>query len=1020
MVKELVCLKLWNKHMSAIALLLTFLLMTGCGKTEEISLTPPVEPEHVLKTMELADDNLEIELFVSEPLIKDPVAMEIDEKGRMYVVEMPGYPLDTDGSGRIKLLRDTNGDGYPDEATLFAKDLMLPNGIMRWKNGVLVTDAPDIIYLEDSTGDGIADIRETILTGFANTNPQSRINNPIYGLDNWIYLAHRGFVRTETFADIFGDEGEQIRYVNQSDGTVLPQNANGLNVRIRPDSFELEALSSSSQFGHDFDAWGNHFLISNAHHNFHEAIASQYIERNSELPVRQAMHYTPVHGNAAEIYPITDNPEHQLLTDIGVMTSASGMKYYLGGLFGEKYENVTFIAESVHNLVHADKIEEDGAVFKSKRLVENMEFLASTDAWFRPVNFYIGPDGALYVIDYYRRIIEHPQWMDDETIQNEDLYTGIDRGRIFRIAPVDADKANWLDNIDLENASVEELTSALDNQNIWWRRTAQRLLVDRQNSTSVEHLENVLSDGSAEGRIHALWTLDGLGSLQISHIKTALEDNEAGIRVNAIKLAELRLNQEPSLLENLLLMKNDPSPRVRYQLLLTLGDFEQPSVREVRDELLFGEIEDEWFQIAALTAPSVRGIELFDQAINQLTDLETAGRRNYFRRIGELITAGNSEGEIRQVVRRSVGQFSPDSAWWQSATIQGVANQIQRMNFGSALLASERELLLSSFLGYEDPEFRNGVLRMLEIAGLDANESTQQILLEAENIATNTQVTEELRVDALRLLSLANPDLYKEMLFELIRPGEVTVVQREALSLLAKVSGDEVGDFVLSQWDAMTPQVRDRAVDVLMTDRSRVNMLLDAVEENQILVSTIGWNRRVILMRDWDGDVRDRARELLSEDPAARQQAIAEYMDILELQGNIDRGRQIYDKICSACHLINDERGIAFGPDLGTVRHWTPESLLSKILDPNRAIADGFEMWVIERNNAATVSGVIFEETTHSITLKNAGGNETTVLRSDIKSINATNTSAMPGGLEQQIDKQEMADLIEYIRRGGG
>jgi len=403
-----------NSFLLVVSTFLSILsLITGCNRNEELRLISPVEPINVLQTMELADDNLEIELFASEPLISDPVAMEIDELGRMYVVEMPGYPDDIEGTGRVKLLRDTDGDGYPDTATIFASGLILPNGIMRWKEGVLVTDAPDLIYLEDSTGDGVANIRKTMITGFATTNPQHRYNKPLYGLDNWIYLANKGIIRTEEFADLFGDEGSNIHFVNESGSPVLPQNANGRNLRIRPDSLQLEILSGSSQFGHDFDAWGSHFLLSNAHHNYHEAIANKYVDRNRDYSVSQVVQYTPTHGNAAEIYPITDNPEHQLLTDVGVITSASGMTYYLGGLFGEQYDNVTFIAESVHNIVHADKIEEIGPVYKAERLFENKEFLASTDSWFRPVNFYVGPDGALYILDYYRRFVEHPEWMDE-------------------------------------------------------------------------------------------------------------------------------------------------------------------------------------------------------------------------------------------------------------------------------------------------------------------------------------------------------------------------------------------------------------------------------------------------------------------------------------------------------------------------------------------------------------------------------------------------------------------------------
>ena len=157
---------------------------------KKASSSPPFTPEEALSTFEIAD-GFGIELFAAEPLIADPVAMEIDEAGRIYVVEMHGYPLDKSGSGKIKLLIDTDQDGKPDKSTVFAEGLTLPNGIMRWRNGVIVTDAPDVLYLEDSNNDGKADIRKVLLTGFALSNPQHNLNTPVYGLDNWILFSAR-------------------------------------------------------------------------------------------------------------------------------------------------------------------------------------------------------------------------------------------------------------------------------------------------------------------------------------------------------------------------------------------------------------------------------------------------------------------------------------------------------------------------------------------------------------------------------------------------------------------------------------------------------------------------------------------------------------------------------------------------------------------------------------------------------------------------------------------------------------
>ncbi|MCB0688490.1 MAG: hypothetical protein KDC53_18250, partial [Saprospiraceae bacterium] len=362
-------------------------ILFSCQNTPQ-----PVPPEGFK-----LEEGFQIELIASEPLIADPVDMEIDEWGRMFVVEMHGYPLELSGTGLVKRLEDTDGDGLPDKSTIFADSLIIPTGIMRWKKGYLVTDPPDVYYFEDVDNDGKADVREVVLTGFARSNPQHNVNNPVYGLDNWIYLSHEGAVKTQLFGDLLGDEGHEVYMPQAPKGTRLPKNANGLGVRFRPDSEQLEMLSSKSQYGQTFDNWGHYFQTNNASHLFHEVIAAPYLQRNRNLLIPTSQYFIPKGGRGFDIFPITSSPDHQLLTDIGALTSACGIMSYGGGLFSGEYDQTIFTAEPVHNLIHVDRIEENGATFHSIPMLEKREFLASTDAWFRPVNHYTGPDGSIFV-----------------------------------------------------------------------------------------------------------------------------------------------------------------------------------------------------------------------------------------------------------------------------------------------------------------------------------------------------------------------------------------------------------------------------------------------------------------------------------------------------------------------------------------------------------------------------------------------------------------------------------------------
>ena len=970
---------------------------------------PPYGPRESLATLEI-EPGFRIELFAAEPDIVDPVDMEIDENGRIYVVENPGYPLDVEGRlGRVKLLRDSDSDGRPDHITVFVDGLTMPTGVMRWKEGILVTDAPNVWYFEDTDGDGKADVQRVILTGFAFSNPQHTVSSPTYGLDNWIYLAGESPIETHIFPEQFGDRGSDLRFPDRSDFTPVAQH--GRSVRFRPESFELEMLSTSSQFGHTFDDWGHYFTIGSASNGHHEVIAARYLKRNPDLLLRSTKQTL---SPDTTVFPITERPEHQMLTGIGQITSASGITLYRGGAFPVSLGDLLFLAEPEHNLILASVLSSSGTSFQVRRLREGRDFLASTDAWFRPVNFYVGPDGALYLLDYYRRVIEHSEWTTRAVYESKAAYEGNEQGRIYRILPDSLPRVPIRD-VRLGEASDEELVANLENPNAWWRTTAQRLLVDRNSPGSVPMLSRLFQDTAlGPARVHVLWTLEGMGRLDVPLIEKALEDPVAGVRENGLLLAELRLYDYPALVRKLVGMSDDPDPKVRLQLLLTLGGPESSAARATRQRLLASDLEDRWFQAAGLTAASADGPEMLQRAVSRLTDVSTEGRREFFRLAAAVIGARQRKDEIQQVIRTVAAAPGPGSGWWRAATLRGLAEGIEGMGGEPIDSATAQAVLLQLSHGAE-ASVRRASLEMLEVLGLSDGPAVVASLEKSAAIAQNRQADPGRRADAITLLALRDPAEHEAMLKSLVNPQEPDPVQAAAVRAIGLIPGDGIGTYLVSKWRGMTAAVRDEAGSALTRDLGRSRILVKAIESGRVQPWTLRFRHRLAMLMHDDAGVREDARALLTQRPEDRERVLSEYGQALAKPGDADRGREVFESVCAKCHRFNGV-GKAVGPDLEEVHNRPAEVLLADILMPSETISSGYEAYVVQTATGGTLEGVMGPQTSTTVTLRQEEGREQVIRRQDIVDFFAADLSAMPGDLEQQVDIRQMSDLLAYLK----
>ncbi|MCE6990152.1 PVC-type heme-binding CxxCH protein [Dyadobacter sp. CY323] len=989
-------------------------ILASCQKKEAItgSREGSTPPEKALGTFEL-EKGFKIELLASEPDVASPVDMEIDEYGRLYVVEMPGYPLDKSGTGRIKLLSDSDGDGKMDKSTVFAEDLVLPNGILRWKKGIMITDAPNVLYLEDTDGDGKADVRDTLLTGFSLSNPHVNVNNPVYGLDNWVYLSHLGAIGTRKYGTEFGDKGSEIRFPGQADGPKLPPNAESHNVRFRPEMHQLEMGSGRSQFGHTFDQWGHHFFTHNQNHIYEEVIGAQYLARNPDLLISDATQVISDHEKATEVFQITKNPDRQLFTPVGVTTSSSGLTAYLGGAFPPPFDGmVTFVAESVSNLVHADIVKEKGATFTASRLQPNKEFLASTDSWSRPVNMYVGPDGALYVLDYYRQTIEHPEWMSDEAVAAGGLYNGYNMGRIYRITPTDAKGSEWTKGLKLGDATNAELVDYLTNANIWWRMNAQRLLVDRADKSVVPVLEKMAANATSPmGRLHALWTLEGMKSLNADLISRSLTDPVPGIRENAIRLAELHRDSS-DLLKNLLVLQNDTDPKVRYQLLCTLGYFNTPEAGTARQKLLFKDLDDDWVQIAALSANSSQTAPLL-KTVMQTYQSDKPAYAGLLQRLTGIVGAGDKPEPIQELINKAIAPQTGKQSGWQSPILTGLTDGLKRKKIDFALLQNEQNALVESTFENPSADVRKASLQMLKVIGVKDSVQLEKTFKKAIAVAGNRNLPNEKRAEALNFLALGNPAPYAATLAGLIVPQEEPAVQLAALKILGQVPDETAPNYVLKNWERLTPEIRDEALNTFMTNPERVTLLLNAVETGKVKPESVGWPRSVQLMSHSDEKLREKARKLLSGGDKAKTNK--EYQQALSLAGDVSKGKLVYMQNCALCHQVRGEIGVGYGPDLGTVHNWLSKDLMANILDPSLSIAPGFDLWEVELKDGSPVQGMIMSETSAAIKLRTAPGIDKMINRQDIKALKVLNMSVMPV-LSSQLDHQKMADLIAFLK----
>lgn len=961
----------------------------------------PRSPREELASFRVAK-GFRVELVAAEPDVVDPVAMAFDEEGRLYVAEMRGYPnagvaTGTIHSGKIKRLADRDGDGIFEHCTVFAEGLRFPTSVLPWRGGLIAAVAPDLIFFEDTDGDGKADQQRTLYTGFGLDNIQQLLNSLQFGLDNWVYACA-------------GSNGGNIRSLERPDQ--LAHSLRGRGVRFKPDEpGSLEPTSGGGQFGLTADDWQQWFTATNNQHLRHIVLPDLYLRRNPWLAVTAVTHDIPDHGPACQVFRISpfepwrvertrrrrqgEDARRFAATELvpgGYVTSACSPVVYTADLFPPAFRGNVFVCDPANNLIHRDLLQPSGVSFVARRADQGCEFLASTDNWFRPVNLSIGPDGALYVLDFYREVIETPLSLPDDIKARLNLESR-GRGRIWRIVP---EQTQVRRRPNLTKATTDELVRYLTDGNSWRRLTSQRLLLHRRDPAAVPLLRELAGDKhSSLARAHALWTLQGLGAFDETLLLQALEDPDPRLREQALRLAEDRLARSLTLRKAVLRLTGDADRRVQFQLALTLGQIDGPDVEAALALLAEAMHNDHFSATAVLSAAARSGPSLTEQVavrFSQSANPATAPGLSFLVRLAAMFASRSSNEDLARLLEFA-GTDRRLSQQVRYSLVQGVGQGLQDRGQAFHRLWDETSVPLQKAMAQVRPLYE-----------------------EAASQAQNEREGEQERTRAIQLLAYAPTAVAEPALRELLSPRQPAMLQVTAARSLASRSEPWVAEVLMQAWSGAGPSLRQELLEALFGRSERLSQLLTALEQGRVPVGQLEPVRWEQLRKHRDPAIRQRAQTVLSKVTSPdRQKVVAAYRAALDLPADLVRGRQVFRKICAACHRL-EGHGVEVGPDLlAALRGKTPEALLTDLLDPSREVDPRYVTYLVTTREGQVLTGLIATETASSITLRRADKAEDTVLRSRIEEVQATSKSLMPENLENQLTFQDVADLIAYL-----
>lgn len=950
-------------------------------------------PEETRKSIEL-DGPYEVELVAAEPLVRDPVEVCWDAEGRLYVADMIDYPLGP-GPGktplsRIQCLHDDDKDGRYDRAVTFAADMDHVQGLAPWRDGLIATTRTQILFLRDTSGDGVADERKPLVQGFNPNHSQLQVSSPRWGLDGNLYFNN-------------GLDTKEI-YPAESPDTRL--NFTRANLRWNPATGELKPASGYGQFGASFDDWGRHFFCSNRNPVMVAVMPYEAVMRNPRAGITSGAEDAGPFGAATRVYPLmlshTTADAHA-----GTHTAACGLGVYRGDLMPELRGEV-LVPDPTGQLIVRYHPESKGAAFQAVRVGERTEFFRSRDEWCRPVNVTTGPDGALYVCDIYRRYIDHARFFPEEFVKAHDMRQGENEGRIWRVVP----KAGGGERRTIEPApkDLKGLVAWLAHANAWQRETAQRLILDK----SPEELAGFWAAVKEQAPTD-LFRLHVLAIQTVSQWRHAQGKGVPAPEAGMAGMLKVDVRESPRLAEAqaalMLQQERAGTLEMPVQPPSWLG---ATDARAVMVNLLLGagsakdlaavaleHRKDAWMHKAVLTEAKDRAGEVLNHI---LTSDRLGGYSAEFALLIRTLASACAADAVTADFDKALAVLGHEPGkllWWKPALLQGLSEGLPKS--GNKLgVKSLAELTTRPPVGRES-------------AAAELN----RLLVEVDRVMVDAGAPLDQRLAVVPLLGQRSWDKAEPVMRVLLSDGQPSEVSATALAQLKTFGADRTAPLLYELLPRLGPAAKREVVAMLTGNAKTVQGFFERIERGDVPKGLVDAETRWRYLHTGNKALRGLAEKLFGRPSDDRAAVIAAYKPALSLPGDPAKGKTVFMTLCMVCHKVKGE-GMDVGPDITDVKLKEKEALLSDILDPNRMVEARWSAYQIDLKDGRLVSGLIAAETAESVVVKMAGGVSETIPRSGVRAMKGLDASLMPVGLEGGINPQQMADLLAFLKGEGG